>query len=347
MSPGMRARRYETPQTSASMITKSIGATPRPACFLCGSPGRPVHTGLRDRLFGAPGEWDLDRCENRDCGLYWLNPMPATGDISAAYESYYTHACAAVGDVNARGRWEKLLRRLHEIILDLTSIARARRAALDLYLDDARPGRVLDVGCGQGRQLLRLKAMGWQVEGQEIDPDAGAHHLEDSDIRVYQAPLEDLHLAEGRYDAIVMNHVIEHAADPLALVRECRRLLKREGQLVVVTPNTGSLGHRLFGDHWRPLEPPRHLFLFSDRNLVELSRQAGFSKAEVWTSAANAAGFVIESWNLLRHGTHRVGAAPSNMARLVGFGFLIAASIAIKAWPRSGEEAVLRAWKEK
>jgi len=204
---------------------------------------------------------------------------------------------------------------------------------------------VLDVGCGQGRLLVRLKALGWEVEGQEIDPDAGAHSLEDRAIRVYRAPLAELCLPEGRYDAIVMNHVIEHAVDPLGLLRECRRLLARGGQLIVVTPNTSSLGHRLFGDHWRPLEPPRHLFLFSERNLVELSRQAGFSKAEVWTSSANAAGFVTESWNLLWHGYHRVGAVPSTMARLAGFGFLVAASIAITVRPRGGEEAVLRAWK--
>jgi len=204
---------------------------------------------------------------------------------------------------------------------------------------------VLDVGCGQGRLLVRLKALGWEVEGQEIDPDAGAHSLEDRAIRVYRAPLAELCLPEGRYDAIVMNHVIEHAVDPPALLRECRRLLKQDGQLVVVTPNAGSLGHRLFGAHWRPLEPPRHLFLFSDRNLPDLARKAGFSRSEAWTSAANAAGFGIESWNLLWHGYHRVGAVPSNRARLVGFGFLIAASLAIKIWRNSGEEAVLRAWK--
>ena len=345
MPSGTRRRRNEQPQIDARMITKSIGAAPRPVCLLCGSRGQPAHTGLRDRLFGAPGEWDLDRCENRDCGLYWLNPMPAAEDIAAAYERYYTHDSRTEDDVNSRGRWEKLLRRLHEIVLDLTSIAKARRAALDLYLHDARPGRVLDVGCGQGRQLLRLKAMGWEVEGQEIDPDAGAYHLEDNDIRVYRAPLEDLQLAEGRYDAIVMNHVIEHAVDPPALLRECRRLLKQEGQLVVVTPNTGSLGHRLFGPHWRPLEPPRHLFLFSDKNLPDLARKAGFSKVEVWTSAANAAGFAAESWNLLRHGTHRVGSAPSALPRLVGFGFQIAASLAVNIRRNSGEEVVLRAWK--
>ena len=327
------------------MVAKGIKVAPRPVCLLCGSPGRPAHTGLRDRLFGAPGEWNLHRCENSGCRLYWLNPMPLAEDISIAYVGYYTHAGADENEVPAGGRWKPLFRRLHRVAMDLSSTTRARRAALELYLGNVRPGRVLDVGCGQGRQLLRLKAMGWEVEGQEIDLNAGAHHLEDSDIRIYQAPLEDLHLPEGRYDAIVMNHVIEHAADPPALLRECRRLLKQEGQLVIVTPNTGSLGHRLFGDNWRPLEPPRHLFLFSDKNLPSLARKAGFSRADVWTSAANAAGFAVESWNLLRHGTHRAGAAPSALARLVGFGFQIAASLAIKIWRNSGEEVVLRAWK--
>lgn len=345
MFPGTRGRRNEKPKTGTRMSARNIRVAPRPACLLCGSRGRQAHIGLRDRLYGVSGEWDLQRCENRNCGLYWLNPMPVVEDIAVAYEGYYTHDEYTEDDVSSRGRWESLVRRLHQFALDLVSPNNARQAALDLYLHDVRPGRLLDVGCGQGRQLVRLKAMGWEVEGQEIDPGAGAHHLGDSDIRVYRAPLEDLHLPDGRYDAIVMNHTIEHAVDPLALLRECRRLLKQDGQLVAVTPNTGSLGHYLFGSDWRPLEPPRHLFLFSDRNLPALAGKAGFSRADVWTSAVNARGFVIESWNLRCHGYHRLGSAPSAFSRLVGFGFQIAASLAIRAWPSSGEETVLRAWK--
>lgn len=332
-------------QAGPSMVAGDINVAPRPVCLLCGSPGRPAHAGLRDRLFGAPGQWNLHRCRDRGCGLYWLNPMPLAEDISIAYEGYYTHAGADENEVPAGGRWKQLFRRLHRIAMDLTSTTQARRSALDLYLGAVRPGRVLEVGSGAGGQLLRLKKMGWEVEGQDIDPEAGARSLEGRGIRVHHGPLVELRLAEGGYDAIVMNHVIEHATDPAALLGECHRLLAREGQLIVVTPNTASFGHRLFGADWLPLDPPRHLFLFSARNLPVLARQAGFSSAEAWTSAANAEGVGIASWNLLGRGRHRFGVTPWGMARLVGLGFQIAASLVIKLWKSSGEEVIVRAWK--
>jgi SAM-dependent methyltransferase len=327
------------------MVTKSINVEPRPVCLLCGSPGRLEHAGLQDRLFGAPGEWAMHRCENRRCGLCWLNPMPVAEDISVAYEGYYTHAAADENEAPAGGRWKQWLRRLHRVAMDLTSTTTARREALALYLDGVPTGRVLDVGAGEGRELLNLKKMGWKVEGQDVDPHAGAHSLNDSEIRVYSAPLEELHLPERRYDAIVMTHVIEHVHDPLALLRECLRLLAPGGQLVAVTPNSHSLGHRLFGVHWRALEPPRHLYLYSVGNLPRLAQQAGYSRAEVWTSAANAEGVGIASWNLLARGRHQAGVVPWGMARLAGLTFQIAASLVIKLWKSSGEEAIVRAWK--
>ena len=326
-------------------LKRDISAALRPTCLLCDSQGRPAHTGLRDRLFGAPGQWNLYRCENDSCRLLWLNPMPLAEDISIAYEDYYTHAEADESDVPVGGRLKQVFRRMHRLAMDLTSTTEARQAALDLYLGDVRPGRVLEVGSGSGAHLLHLKAMGWDVEGQDIDPEAGARSLEGRGIRVHHGPLAELRLAESRYDAIVMNHVIEHATDPVALLGECRRLLAQDGQLVIVTPNTSSFGYFLFGASWLPLDPPRHLFLFSAKNLPVLARLAGYSRADAWASAASAEGVGIASWNLLGRGRHRLGVTPWGMARLVGLIFQIAASIVIKAWRSSGEEAVLRAWK--
>src|SRR5438067_13139735 len=68
-----------------------ILAAPRRQCFLCQSEGRPLHTNLRDRLFGAPGRWTFTQCLNPACGLVWLDPMPLESELWKAYHTYYTH----------------------------------------------------------------------------------------------------------------------------------------------------------------------------------------------------------------------------------------------------------------
>jgi SAM-dependent methyltransferase len=321
---------------------KEIRVAAKPVCLLCGSLGRLAHEHLRDRFFGSPGEWTLRRCANRDCGFVWLDPMPVAEDLALAYERYYTHGPAAGDDERPAAR-RSMFDRLYRTALDLASITEARHAARDLYLGDTTPGRLLEVGCGDGKALLRLKALGWEVEGQDIDPNAGAHSLGESDVRVHKAPLEELGLPGGRYDAIVMNHAIEHALGPQALLGECRRLLAQDGQLVLVTPNSDSLGHRLFGACWMHLDPPRHVFLYSVRTLPALVRKAGFTRVETWSSVANAGSVGVVSWDIFRRGCHKMNETPIGFPKLFGVAFQLAAGMVFMVWRSGGEEVVLRA----
>src|SRR2546423_11625544 len=71
---------------------EQIRSVPCPACYLCGAVGEPLYKDLKDRLYRAPGSWNLRRCPGPGCGLLWLDPMPAEDDIGKAYESYFTHA---------------------------------------------------------------------------------------------------------------------------------------------------------------------------------------------------------------------------------------------------------------
>src|SRR5208282_348249 len=93
-------------------------------------------------------------------------------------------------------------------------------------------------------------------------------------------------LAEQRYpdesfDLVLMSHVIEHLNDPLATLREIRRVLRPGGTLAVTTPNADSWGHRHFGPDWRGFEPPRHLRIFNGKALAALAGHAEFVQSYV------------------------------------------------------------------
>ncbi|MFI5166675.1 MAG: class I SAM-dependent methyltransferase [Thermoanaerobaculales bacterium] len=259
-------------------------------CLLCGSGAEPLYEGMRDRVYGTPGEWRMVRCPNPACGLVFLAPPPTGDELARAYAGYYTREVdpKSIETPARRGRLRSGAHRLHlGVLRGLGAEAKKRRIELS-YLDRVSPGRVLDVGCGSGSRLAELRRLGWEVVGQEIDEKAAeiartTHRL---DVRI--GPLASLRLRDSQFDAVVMHHVIEHVSAPTELLAECWRLVKPTGHLVCVTPNVEGLGHWLFRHRWRGLEPPRHQVLFCIRTLGVVATRAGIDRCRVWTSAANS-----------------------------------------------------------
>jgi 2-polyprenyl-3-methyl-5-hydroxy-6-metoxy-1,4-benzoquinol methylase len=266
------------------------------SCPVCGSATRVVcHEGLVDSTFRtAPGTWTLWRCVA--CAGAYLSPRPTADTLHEAYASYYTHQTSSSQD--APRRWLRL-RRVHRWLANgyanwrygareqpATRWGVVAAAMLPLFrnISDREyrhlprvpdsGGALLDVGCGDGSFLALARACGWQqVLGLEPDPKA-ARLASQTGVRVIEGGLEVLASQSDAFDVITLSHVIEHVHDPLLMLRACHRLLKPGGQLWLETPNVSSLGHRVFGRHWRGLEAPRHLVLFSPLGLA--LKSAGF-----------------------------------------------------------------------
>lgn len=257
----------------------------RPCCRFCGSAGERLYVGLEDQLFGAPGRWDLARCTNPACGALWLDPQPLERDIHKAYGVYYTHTTASA----PTGRlFSAALRVLVGLVLLLTGGYRERARSASMHLDGRPPGRLLEIGCGDGTFLHRMKCAGWSVEGVETDPGAAQAARQKYGLAVRSGNLAQQCFPAGEFDAVTLQHVIEHVYDPEELLREAHRILKPGGVLVVVTPNAQSWGHRRFGAHWRGLEPPRHIHVFTPAALTSTARKAGFAQISTRTTTVNA-----------------------------------------------------------
>ena len=177
----------------------------RSACFLCGAEGEWLYRDLKDGLFGTPGEWSFRRCPS--CGLVWLDPAPIPEDLAQAYETYYTHEPPPAMPATWWSGW------IRRTFLRLTLLEHARKKIDSFGLHRSPPGSVLDVGCGDGRRLVRLRELGWRVQGQDVDPRA-SEAAQRAGITVHLGPLETL---QGEFDAVVMSHVIEHVHDPVSL----------------------------------------------------------------------------------------------------------------------------------
>jgi 2-polyprenyl-3-methyl-5-hydroxy-6-metoxy-1,4-benzoquinol methylase len=280
--------------------------------------GNPLYDNLSDRLYGTAGVWALVRCANPDCGLAWLSPAPVEADLGKVYEDYFTHESSEPAWRSNNPLYRAWVRAgaLYRAAISNTPMGRARHQADTFFLAGVRPGRVLDVGCGDGSLLVRLRDMGWQVEGQETDANAAAVAQRNHGLTVHVGMLDQLHLPPHSFDAVTLSHVIEHVYDPIALLAECRRLLKPGGHLVALTPNIDSFGHAHFGRHWVALDPPRHLYLFSRTTLAQVAQRAGFTQVTVSTNAVRAQYISIASEDIRKTGHHSLH-APYRLPQLV------------------------------
>jgi SAM-dependent methyltransferase len=200
--------------------------------------------------------------------------MPSPEELELAYGGWYRPAGGRFG-----GGGDAILRRLRERL--------ARR--LDRI---APPGRVLDVGAGDGALLDGLNDRGREAVGI----DRAASH---SAVRV----LDLAEIGDG-WAAIVFWHSLEHLPEAGAALDRAASMLDPDGVLVIAMPNAGSIQARLFGERWFAIDFPRHLVHVPSTALLDRLRQLGLAIERV---SYLRGGQVVFGW---LHGL--VGALPGH-----------------------------------
>lgn len=132
---------------------------------------------------------------------------------------------------------------------------RGRRRVLGEVLDRIalRPGsRLLDAGCGSGRELDELAARG-RVAGVDLSPVAVGAARARGHADVHCAPIERLPFADETFDLVTCLDVIEHTPDDRVALAELRRVTRPGGLLVVTVPAYPSLwsAHDVANRHFR------------------------------------------------------------------------------------------------
>jgi SAM-dependent methyltransferase len=210
-----------------------------------------------------------------------------------------------------------------------------------MWLGDHVPGRLLDVGCGNGGFIARMRHLGWNVSG--IEPDAKAATVAEATVpgAIHVGTIADAPYPTNAFDAITLSHVLEHVSDPIGLLDRVRNHLKPGGIVVALTPNVRSLGRKVFGPAWRGWEPPRHFFVFSLDTLRRCVETAGLEVAELRTISRAASYFWITSRQARRSSAPLHERTPSGWLRVEGQAFSLLESILLKRFPVGEELLVL------
>ena len=185
-------------------------------CAWCGAELGPAATKLAGRTVCA------------SCGAATTDPWPSDEELARAYRTYRPDSGRFSGAGDA--------------------ILRRTRARLAGTVDGAAPpGRVLDVGSGDGTLLDGLARAGRDALGLERESNR-------PDVRA-----AEVGEVGGEWAAVVFWHSLEHLPAPGAAIDAAARLLEPGGLMVIAIPNTASLQARVFGDRWFHLDLPRHL----------------------------------------------------------------------------------------
>jgi 2-polyprenyl-3-methyl-5-hydroxy-6-metoxy-1,4-benzoquinol methylase len=241
-----------------------------PVCVLCGGESRVRYQGCRDFEYFVESSAPFHRCGA--CGLVFMQPLPRREELPTLYPATYNNFAAPSNPMSA-------------FLLDRYLV---HHAAVCRRL--APRGAVLEVGCGTGDLLDRLRTLGHRVRGVDVSPEACAIAARRG-LDVFCGTLEELPTTE-RYELVFMSHVIEHVLDPLATVRAAATRLAPGGVLYLETPNVGSLDARLWGRHWGLIHYPRHLYLFDRSTLARLLALGGLERVRTaWE--INSCGWAI------------------------------------------------------
>jgi SAM-dependent methyltransferase len=150
------------------------------------------------------------------------------------------------------------------------NVQRVRRIA-----ERTRPGSLLDVGSGLGVFPARMKETGWDVTALDPDPRAVEHTRTVVGVETVCA---DFMQADelGSFDLVSLNKVLEHVADPAAMLRRAGRFMAPSGAVYLELPDGEAAALDPDGGN-REEFFIEHLHVFSMASLCRLSVRAGFT----------------------------------------------------------------------
>ena len=224
-------------------------------CPICREAGRiPLH---------QEEPFQMVRCPS--CQFIYLNPRPTIESLLRFYQHYLPEEGSSIR------AWHRMMKPVFKRAANLLSRYKGK-------------GQLLDVGSGFGFFLAEMKHRGWEVMGVEISQRAMDYAKNVFGLMVQPGPLEKIGSPDNHFDVITGFYVIEHLPDPMTFLRECYRILKPGGLLLLRYPHTTPIKNllRLFGIENCLYDLPAHLSDFSPMMIQHCLEKTGFEKYHHW-----------------------------------------------------------------
>ena len=229
-------------------------------CPLCeASGGNPIH---------REGSFRMVRCPS--CQFIYLNPRPTNEALLHFYQCYLPEEASSIES------WQRMM---EPVFKKAAHLLQRYKASLPAAIEELR---LLDVGTGFGFFLSEMKSRGWEVMGVEISEKAMDYARDVLGRRVYPGPLEKVGFPENHFEAVTAFYVIEHLPNPMAFFKECHRILKPGGLLLLRYPHTTPIKNllRFLGIENQLYDLPAHLSDFSPETIQRCLERIEFESCQ-------------------------------------------------------------------
>jgi 2-polyprenyl-3-methyl-5-hydroxy-6-metoxy-1,4-benzoquinol methylase len=196
------------------------------------------------------------------CTLQFLSPQLDDVDLTKLYSENYYLAWGLKGDAE-----NESIKHMKISTFNLR---------LDLIAQFKKSGKILDVGCATGYFLEAAKAKAYDPFGIEFsDYSARLAKNKFGDKNIFKGTLEQSDFENGTFDIIAMSDLIEHVRNPIETLSRANQLLKTDGFIMIMTPDTGSVSYKLMKQKWTHYKL-EHFYYFNKQAIQIAALHSGF-----------------------------------------------------------------------
>lgn len=201
-----------------------------------------------------------------DCKYAMVDPMPDSETLDRLYNS------KAYFDTHMRYNFETITdTEIDKLVQQQFIFHTAMLKGVEVNAGK----KMLEVGPGGGFALKAFTLMGYEVMGLETSEVASSFIKKRLGLQVINSSIEDYDPTQyGKYDLILLNHVLEHFIEPEAAMQKLRLMLAPGGLLYIRVPDHDSYDRRAYGKAW-PAYAQYHISNFSEKSLSILLKRNG------------------------------------------------------------------------
>jgi len=213
------------------------------------------------------------------CSLIYVSPILKEKNIIQLYKnSSYSNSWGKILSNKIEYKFNQ--KKFDNLLLNIKRITKAK-------------GKALDIGCAVGQFLDTLKKDGWDTYGIELN-DQERKVAQKKKHEVYDKKIELDYLPEKKFNLVSILEVLEHVYSPIDVIKSIHKILKKNGLLVVIVPNVGSLAANIMQSRCNMFLGMSHITMFDLKTLKNLIERYSFK--QVYCSSITSELSVINNY---------------------------------------------------